>query len=409
MIIRLLRRCHLPLLALLSASPLLALTACNLAPQAAKELSCFPLVLLPALFLCAGASGRIRGMAFCVCVASFFGAGRLLLPPDAMSLAMPALCAALLAFSLAYASKKPAQVSPMFYLVCILAQAAALFFLYHADDAVRAILHMRSAFFLWLLLFALAFNRISLNNATQARYRLSMGMARTGTALTFCVFLLALVLCAMPIVVSGVIFLFGTMRDAGVWFLLFFINLIPSASTVGSSSPDAPMFPGMIAEVQREPSIVTLVLEKMAAVLALIVLIAGCAVLLRLAMLSLVQLARRVLMHLQRYAAAVTEDYEDEISDTRGESGEHTFLPLRRSAKAKRTYPDTPVGRIRRRYAQLRSRNPAWTDSSTARENLSCTAAELYERARYSQHAPTQQDALQFEKEIQQTRKESQK
>ena len=406
MIIRLLRRCHLSFLLLLSTAQLIALGACRMAPQAAVPLARFPLLLVPALLVCAAVSGRLRGAALFACVAALFGAGQLWLPSGAAALAMPLCCAVLLFFALAYAGRNPSQAAPTFYFCCFFLQCVALFLLEQADETVRAMPMMHSAFFLWLLLFALAFNRISLNSASLARYRLSAGMARTGTVLTLLVFVLALLLCAIPAVVSGVIRLFGAMRDAGVWLLLLVINLFPTDSTAGASAPSTGMFPEIIAPVQNKASLFTLILEKIAAVLSLIVLTVGFVILLRLIALALVRLARRVLSYLQHYAAVVTEDYEDEISDTREDGGERTFLSLRRSAKTRYAYPDTPAGRIRRRYARLRARHPAWADSSTARENLSAEAAALYERARYSKHAPTEQDALLFEQQTQKIRKD---
>ena len=407
MIIRLLRRCHLSFLFLLSACQLLALAACFLAPQNAGPLARFPLLLTAALLICAGVPIRMRRVALGVCTAALLGAGQLLLPPGAMALVMPASCAALLLFSISYAGKNPAQAAPMFYFFCAAAQAVSLFFQHYAGEALHAMAYMRGAFFLWLLLFALAFNRISLNNATLSRYHLSTGMARTGTVLTLCVFALTAVLCAMPVVVSGVIRLFGAMRDVGVWLLLLVLNLFPSGETGGVSGPGAAMLPELGMPIDSEPSFFAVALEKVATVFAFVVLIIGSALLLRLAALALVRLARRVIAYLQRHASIVTEDYEDEISDTREGNSEHTFLSLRRSARKKRTYPDTPAGRIRRRYAQLLSRNPAWADSSTARENLPAYAAALYERARYSKHMPTEQDALLFEQETQKIRKQS--
>ena len=409
MIIRLLRRCHLSFLLALSVGQLLSLNACFLAPQAAAPLAYFPLLLVPALLICAGVPGRMRRIALFACIAAFFSAGQLLLPPGMLTLAMPACCAALFVFSQAYTNKSPAQASPMFYFFCVSAQAVALFLLYQVDEAVRGMVLLRGAFFVWLLLFVLAFNRISLNNASLARYRLSAGMAKTGTVLTLCVFALAAVLCAMPMVVSGVICLFGALRDAGIWLLLSVINLFPSDSTSGSGGPGAPMIPEIGAPIDSEPSLFAIALEKIAAVFAFVVLIVGCAVLLRFAALALVRLARQVILYLQRHNAAVSEDYEDEISDTREDGSERMFLRILRSAGQKHAYPATPAGRIRRRYAQLRAFSPAWPDSSTARENLPADTAALYERARYSQHAPTEQDAQRFEQETQKIRKQIRK
>ena len=289
----------------------------------------------------------------------------------------------------------------MFYFSCVLAQAVSLFFLYQADEALKGMALMQGAFYLWLLLFLLAFNRISLNNATLSRFRLNEGMARAGTLLTVCVFGFALLLCAIPAVAAGIAWLGRALRDGSIRLLLFLINLFPMESTAGAAGGAMTMLPELGVPTEAEPALFAVILERIAAVLSAVILIAGCAVLLHYLARALLYCMRRMLAHLKRYAAAVTEDYEDEITDTRGESGERSFHPLRRRAKQKPAYPDTPAGRIRRRYAQLLARHSAWAASSTARENLSAEAAALYERARYSRHAPTAEDARRFEQETQ--------
>lgn len=400
-VIRLLRRCHLPLLMLLGFSQMLMLILCRIAPGDAHALALFPVLTAAALMLCAAAPGKRRSTVLFACCAALFAAGRLLLSGSMISPAAAAGCTALLAAALFHADKSPAQASPMFYFLCVFAQCAALFLLYQADEAVRRSGIVQGAFYLWLLLFLLAFNRISLNNATFSRYRLSAGMAHAGTALTLCVFALALLLCAMPAVVSGVIWLFIALRDGSIRLLLWLASLLETQSTGGGVSGSPAMLPIDIAPVVHEASLLSIILEKIAAVFSVIVLIAGCAALLRLLLLVLMRLARRILLQLKRYAAAVTEDYEDEITDTCSEEGARAFLPPRRRAKPRQAYPDTPAGRIRRRYAQLLARHSEWPGSSTARENLCAEAASLYERARYSNHALTQEEAQRFEQETQ--------
>ena len=397
--IRLLRRCHLPLLSLISFAQLLALALCRLVPEGGASLALFPVLCVPALLLCAGTPGRMRPAVLCACLAALAVAGRLLLPSGAAMAFMIAGCAVMLLYALSLADKSPSQAPPIFYFACVLSQLIALFLLHNPEESVRGIRILRSAFYLWLLLFLLAFNRISLNNATLARYRLSAGMARTGAVLTVFVYLLALLLCAMPAVVSGVVWLFGALREGSIWFLLFLIHLFPAESMGGSMGGGMPPLPQGAVPAAAEPSLFSVILERIAGVLSLLVLIAGCAVLLRLLALTFVRLARSMLAHLKHYAASVTGDYEDEITDTREEDGERSMRISRRNAKIRQTYPDTPAGQIRRRYAQLLSRHDAWTSSSTARENLSPNAAALYERARYSEHAPTAEDALRFKQE----------
>lgn len=398
--IRLLRRCHLPLLLLLSFAQLLVLILSRLAPQAGDSLVRMGVLCLPLLMLCAASPGRMRAAVLTACCLALFGAGAITLS-GAVMYAAPALFAVLLFVSLFHAGKNPSQASPVFYFACVFAQLISLFLLYHGGGAVSSLSLMQGAFYLWLLLFLLAFNRISLNNATLSRYRLSEGMARTGAALTVCVFFLALLLRAMPAVVSGIIWLARALRDGTVWLLLFLINLFPTESTGGSMGGGMPLPPQMGMPAAEEPSLFAVILERLAAVFSFVVLIVGGAVLLRYLVRALVRLMHHLLLRLQRYAAAVTEDYEDEITDTRTEESERSFQTLRRRRARRQAYSDTPAGHIRRRYAQLLVRHSAWKASSTARENLPPSAASVYERARYSNHALTPEDAQRFEQETQ--------
>lgn len=395
---RLLRRCHLPLLLWLSFSQPLSLALCRFAPEAAASLVHFPLLLVPMLLFLSALPGRARIVSFGACSALLLIAGHIALPHRAVLYAMPALCSVLLFYALAQADQTPSQASPVFYFSCVAAQLAALFLLHQADAPVRHMPQLRAAFCAWLLLFLLAFNRISLNSATLARYPLSESIARMGALLTVVVFLLALLLCAMPAVVSAITRLFILLRDGGVYLLLWLINLFPMQSTGGSISGGPMIAPELGVPVQEDPSWFAVLAERIAAVLSMAVLAVGCVLLLWLLGKALVRLVLRLLMHLQRHTAALAGDYEDEITDTRDEEGERVFRIHRRERSAA-AYPDTPAGRIRRRYAHLLARHPAWPDSATARENLPSDAASLYERARYSQHAPTRDDAQRFEQE----------
>lgn len=396
--IRLLRRCHLPLLLCLSFSGPLSLALCRFAPEAAASLVRFPLLLVPMLPLLIILPGRARLAAFGACSALLFAAGHIALPHRAALYAMPALCSVLLFYALAQADQTPAQAAPVFYFSCAAAQLAALFLLHHADAPVRHMPEPQIAFCAWLLLFLLAFNRISLNSSTLARYPLSESMARMGALLTTIVFLLALLLCATPAVVCGITRLFILLRDGSISLLLWLINLFPMQSTGGSIAGGPMMAPEFVVPVQEDPSWFAVLLERIAAILSLAVLAVGAVLLVWLLGKALVRLVLRLLVHLQRHSAAVAGDYEDEITDTRSEEGERA-LRIHRRERLSASYPDTPAGRIRRRYARLRARHPAWPDSATARENLPSGTASLYERARYSQHAPTGDDAQRFEQE----------
>lgn len=92
-------------------------------------------------------------------------------------------------------------------------------------------------------------------------------------------------------------------------------------------------------------------------------------------------------------------DFLDEITDTRTD-GESAYAYEKRKERIRQLVPDTrrmtPVQRIRYQYRQLMKKHPYWGDQSTARENLPKDAAQIYEKARYSEHTLSQQDAEQF-------------
>ena len=101
---------------------------------------------------------------------------------------------------------------------------------------------------------------------------------------------------------------------------------------------------------------------------------------------------------------AASEDYQDEISDTR-EGGERKRLfrkfvrkpdPLKGIDAAKLP----PRERVRFYYLRARLRHPGWVPEQTAREHLPADAAEIYERARYSAHEVRESDASRFQEKV---------
>ena len=95
---------------------------------------------------------------------------------------------------------------------------------------------------------------------------------------------------------------------------------------------------------------------------------------------------------LTSYATSVSEDYIDEVTDLTPAAAKKKAPRL--SSSEERALP--PAERIRYRYRRLKARHPEWESGSTARENLSDKAAPLYEKARYSTHPITEEDADTF-------------
>jgi len=111
--------------------------------------------------------------------------------------------------------------------------------------------------------------------------------------------------------------------------------------------------------------------------------------------------AKKLWRSLRNFTSDSTAEYEDEITDTRDSviaDEEEIIKPKRR----RRILSDRGLSnteKIRHRYRQLQKKNPQWRKSSTARENLPEASAGIYERARYSPHPITAEDAEQFKTE----------
>ena len=144
----------------------------------------------------------------------------------------------------------------------------------------------------------------------------------------------------------------------------------------------------------------SLLMEKLVTALAVAAFVFGLFIILRFLLRRALILARRLLARLRAYAAVVSDDYSDEITDTRSEDGRRDeYLRRRRGRRTSSPAPSAPGARIRWRYARLLARGK-WASSSTARENLPQEAAALYERARYSDLPVSKEDADRFDASI---------
>ena len=403
-IARLLRRYHLPLMLLLGVfSPLVVLLSRPF-PQSVWHLLMFSAgaFLLAGLLVCV--PGRVRMPLFAAGCALGVFAGYRFFPDPPAFLCMSVVGSLALFVSLSFADQSPEEASPVFYVSTLVSQLGALFLLHSAADQKAAYPMLcpllQAGFVLYLLLLLLAFSRISLNNATLSRYRLPVAISRVCTMLTVCFLALALALSSLPALISCVYAAFHLLRRAAAAFLLFLANLLPMESAGGFQGGVMPMLPALPVAADQEPPLFFILLEKAAEILTIIVLIAGSLLLVRLLSHLLLRFTRHLLRQLQHYAKAASQDYEDEITDTRQEDADRSVnLLTRRFKRRGHAYPDTPAGEIRRGYARLLRAHGEWKTGSTARENLPAGAASLYEHARYSQHPVTQEDADRFSKE----------
>ena len=222
-------------------------------------------------------------------------------------------------------------------------------------------------------------------------------MRRRNVAITLSLLFGALVIAGIPAIVQTtkrIITLFFTIIGR---VLAFIASLLESENPPGMGGSGGGM--DMMPPVEyQEPSLLAVILEKIAIAAALVIAVLLVLFALKKLFCVLRALLRRIAEHLSRYAAAVSQDYVDEITDTREEGGEAASLLSRLRSRMSRVSERsmTPTERIRYRYRLLLRRHPDWHMSQTARENLPPEPAALYEAARYSGKEISQEEADQF-------------
>lgn len=210
---------------------------------------------------------------------------------------------------------------------------------------------------------------------------------------------LALLISLIPAIGRALRQLWSWTKEAIFALIRFLANLLAFGQRKvggGGGSGDMDMTPALEA---GEPSFWAQLLEKIAAFVVIVLLLAVALWLLRLAWKHVRRLARMLIDRLRRYAVSASEDYVDEMVDTRSQ-GEERFgfaqnlLRRRKTRRDLRKLP--PREQIRTHYGLLKGRHPEWTASQTARDTLPADSASLYERARYSSHDISAEDAQQF-------------
>lgn len=402
-----LRRCRYPLMLLLGALPLMLYGAYRFFPQDAAR--CLALVPVCALLasLCMALPGRRRlpGVIVSCALLAAVCAYALPLSSRPLLLAVPVLLCLLLLASLSLAARTVTDMSPAFYIAGVVSHLFVQALIRFARGDLRAACEatqplLAAVFLAYLLLMLLAFNSISLDNATMARFRLPASMRHTNTLLTLAFLAAAALLAALPAVLqlikAGIQAIRRLMRllgDLVTWLL----GEAPGG--FGGGSPQPMSLFGAEA-VSEEPSMFSLLIEKLVTALAVAAFAFGLFIILRFLLRRALILARRLLARLRAYAAVVSDDYSDEITDTRSEDGRRDeYLRRRRGRRTSGPAPSAPGARIRWRYARLLDRGK-WASSSTARENLPQEAAALYERARYSDLPVSEEDADRFDASI---------
>lgn len=258
---------------------------------------------------------------------------------------------------------------------------------------------IRISFFVFVFLAMLSLNRGSLSLAAGGRRGFSTAMRHKNVLLTVGMFTIAMAVALIPSLFNLIKLIFDWIGQLIAKVAeLFPEETLPTATTVETTEAFSTgegldvLYEGLVTHRTSQTT------YFMMAVIALgfMIPVGGYA---------LYKLGQAVCRGLYRLVTNVVsaanthaEDFQDEITDTRDDAESEHYRD--KTEKQTRFAPMpgkmTPTEQIRYRYRRLSAKHPEWKIHNTARENLPEEAAQLYERARYSDHPITAQDAESF-------------
>ena len=294
---------------------------------------------------------------------------------------------------------------PAGWLACMLALLLVGCFLSFVEEKVaHTALAMKFSLFVFAFFAMRSLNRGSLFLAAGGKRSFSPAMIGKNTLLTVALFAIALGIALLPSAVGFLKVLLGWLGDFINWLKELFASLVPE-ETVGTVTTMPTTEPANTAEglgviTERIPRREATAGQQimMTSIVLAVLIPAGIFGLFKISKL-LIKGIKGLIAMVDTAVNAQTDDYEDEITDTRHDGQAET----RKGSKEKKPKVSesnmTPSQRIRYRYRRLAKKHPEWQDHNTARENLPEMPAELYERARYSDHPVTQEEAERFKTE----------
>lgn len=324
---------------------------------------------------------------------------------SAASVLLPILFAAMLFYSWRIGSFSPDdELSLAIPAISVFAHVVTQFLILadtsRGEEALYAMIRtpLIVSFLLFMLLAILSMNRDSMQRAVNGGSRAPKKLRRRNVLLSLVAMAVSVGMASIPALIDAVTrlwdFIWKTIGDAVMWLLNAMSNRETSASR-GEGSRE----PGGLP-ISMETSPLAEFLDKLAVILAAIGLLIFLFWALRVLYRHMKRLFRFIADKMKQYAQSTSEDYVDEITDLRDESGARGSVldSLRKRFTQPRVDEKSlpPRERIRFLYKKLNKKHAEWHTSATARENIPESAASLYERARYSAHPVTDEDADRF-------------
>ena len=245
------------------------------------------------------------------------------------------------------------------------------------------------------VLVVLSLNRQSLSVASQSRQSIPLLMRRQNLVLVLAVLVIGVLVALIPALGQALSFLWDKLMQLILLIGTFLSAIMPQQKSGGGAAggDDSEQ---LIMGAASETSRLAIIMEKIMTVVTVLIMIVGAIFIMKMLWKRLKKLMRYLWEKLSMYSAAVSEDYEDEVTSTREDDAERESM----LSRLRRFAPEDERGldatqRVRSRYRGLKRRKQ-WETSSTARETLPEEAASLYERARYSGETLSEEEAERF-------------
>lgn len=252
------------------------------------------------------------------------------------------------------------------------------------------------ALFGFVLLTLLSMNRSGLTAASGKRQSVPGTMRRKNSMLILMLFVIAIFASLLPSAMSSLTDVMEQMLD---WIVDFVMDLIPDVNHMQNDdiyTQNEPL--GPVLQDQGGTFALNPIVEKLMAACGAVITFVLLALLFYRMYRILAGKLRSLVASLGKFASNVSEDYIDEVTDTRedgtAEKTRRIQSGSRKLLREPRNLP--PDQRIRFRYQWMMHRHPEWEAGSTAREKLPGRMADLYERVRYGHYPTTEEEAAEF-------------
>ena len=209
-------------------------------------------------------------------------------------------------------------------------------------------------------------------------------VVRHNVFLVICVFAFTTFVACIPAIGHAVQSVWEMMKRAIKVIIRFLLSLLPEAEKTGAGGGGGGLS-GLEKMEAAEPSLLAIWLERIVAVLAGLLLLFLLVQALRIIYGKMKLLLQRLKAFLSQYMKNTSQDYIDEITDTRNTPEKKLSALFHRKKKRAYRKEMSNSEKIRFTYGVMVDHHPEWKSSSTAREQLDSSYASIYEKVRYAE------------------------